>query len=813
MSDRCQQARVEMHRRHAARDSGSPPGAVESETLIGEFRMPQRLSQTDRSRSLIAERIRRIGHVAGAALAHAPESAAYGLMAWAPLGAAFGPQAMGLALLSVVVANLVTDLFGAGRLVSGPRASMALLTAGLVAALVAHPGPHGPMSGQEVLGTLALCVAAAGLLQMLFGALRLGTIVKYTPHPVRTGLTSGVGLLLVFNALPVMMGHPIGDGWHTGAMIVSWPAFAVGSFAMACAVLATRLKVRWPPALVGLTAGTLLQAAWAHWGHPAGLSPNVGVPQLTWPVLSEGGWPPVDRLASPSFLGLLGSYVFTLATLATLDGLLAASVVDGRLHGFRDANRELRAQGLSNVAAGLLGGQPTSPSVPRSLALAHPASDSRHVVLSYAVVVTLALLLAPRLIGTIPVSAIGGVLVVQGWQMMAPSIWCTPWALARVAFVQVGGKDDLPRHDYERQRLLAENWGVTMLVVVTTMAYGLGSAVLVGAAAAVLQFVRSNMRDVVRRVRTGQTRRSLKMRTPEIARVLEEDGHRIAILELEGALFFGTADELRQRLGGIAETVDTAILDLHLVGDIDATGARILLETGDEWARRGKHLVAAEWAPDDARRRVVAAMATPGGVPGLTFARDTDAALEDAEQRLLERRRIQVDGTQVLALGDTQLGRGLSAAELAHLAALTETVKLKQGELLFRQGDPGDALYISLCGHIGLRLPGSERRLASFAPGVTMGEMAILDGRPRSAEAVAETDLVLLRLSDRAFEEMKSMQPALAAKLLHNIARHLADRVRTLTGELSGWVNRASIGRKGNHGPTLEVDSERERST
>jgi len=345
------------------------------------------------------------------------------------------------------------------------------------------------------------------------------------------------------------------------------------------------------------------------------------------------------------------------------------------------------------------------------------------------------------------------------------------------------------------------------------MAYGLGSAVLVGAAAAVLQFVRSNMRDVVRRVRTGQTRRSLKMRTPEIARVLEEDGHRIAILELEGALFFGTADELRQRLGGIAETVDTAILDLHLVGDIDATGARILLETGDEWARRGKHLVAAEWAPDDARRRVVAAMATPGGVPGLTFARDTDAALEDAEQRLLERRRIQVDGTQVLALGDTQLGRGLSAAELAHLAALTETVKLKQGELLFRQGDPGDALYISLCGHIGLRLPGSERRLASFAPGVTMGEMAILDGRPRSAEAVAETDLVLLRLSDRAFEEMKSMQPALAAKLLHNIARHLADRVRTLTGELSGWVNRASIGRKGNHGPTLEVDSERERST
>ena len=745
-----------------------------------------------------------------AALAQAPESAAYGLLALAPLGLAFGPQAMALALLGAVVANIVAGVLGAGRLVSGPRAALSLVLAALASALVSYEGPQGRLSAAQVLCLLAVCVVGAGLLQVLFGALRLGSIVKFTPHPVRIGLTSGVGLLLIATAMPVLVGLPFGHGLSGLLGQVSGPALLVGLAALGGMLACQRWRLPVPPALAGLTLAALLQAGWLAWIGSVGLSAPLGVPLLSVPAWLQGAqaWPPVAVLFSPKLMALLGSSMLTLATLATLDSLLTASVVDGRLRRSRDANRELRAQGLSNMAAGLFGGQAGSPSVARSFALVLHTPQFRYSVLAYAAALLAILLFAPGLIGLLPASAIGGVLVLQGWQLISPTLWRTPWALLRVSLVQRATSDDIARHDTARRELLRENWSLAMAVVACTTLLGLGAAVLVGAAAAVLLFVRANMRDVVRRVRSGQTRRSLKMRPPEVAQVLQEDGDRIAVLELEGALFFGTADALRQRLGAIANTVDTAILDLHQVSEIDATGARILLETGEDWAQHGKHLVAAEWAADDPRRRVLMAMATPSGAPGLAFALDCDTALEQAEQRLLDKRRMRLDDTHSLSLQQTQLGRGLSVEELALLAERVESVQLARGTVLFRQGDPGDALFVSLRGHIGLRLPGSERRLASFAPGVTMGEMALLDGRARSAEAVAETDLVLLQLSAQAFEGLKSEHPLLAAKLLNNIALHLADRVRSLTTELGGWVNRASLGRGTAAGMALDAERE-----
>jgi SulP family sulfate permease len=385
---------------------------------------------------------------------------------------------------------------------------------------------------------------------------------------------------------------------------------------------------------------------------------------------------------------------------------------------------------------------------------------------------------------------VGGALLLQGLLMVSPALWRTP--------VQVWGSDRARKatgFDRGQRRLLIDNWGVSVAVALNTVALGLAAAVLIGATFAVLLFVRANMRDVVRRVRNGENTRSLKMRPPALAEALRREGRRIAVLELEGALFFGTADALRSQLDGLVETVDTAILDLHQVAEIDATGARILLETGEDWMRRGKHLVAAEWSPNDPRRRSLEVMANPGSQPGLSFAADTDTALEQAEERLLDRLNLQAEPGHLLALGDTLLGRGLGSADLAALAAEMSTVHIPAQAVLFRVNDPGDGLYVSVSGHIGLRLPGGTRRLASFAPGVVLGEMSVLSGLPRSAQAVAETELTVLRLSVESFERLKRERPALAALVLHNIALHLADRVRALTIELSGWVARSSVAR------------------
>jgi sulfate permease, SulP family len=728
------------------------------------------------------------GRTIAAALAHAPENAAYGLMAMAPLGAAFGPGAMMLTLVGAVVANALATLLGGGRLVSGPRASLALLTAGFVAALVERLGPHVDPWTAPLL--LACALLVAGGLQTAFGLMRFGGIVKFTPYPVRLGLASGIGLLLLLSALPVALGHGFGAGWQAMLLPVETGAAAVAAVSWLVAWGAGRYAARLPAALLGLAAGTALHAVLASTMGAATLGPPIGVPAVPAGVTEHlrAAAIALDPQLLRSLLPLLASYALTVAVLCSLDTLLATSIVDGRLRTSRDADRELVAQGLSNIASALAGGQAASPSVPRSVALMSGGRPAhRHAVLGYAFALAAVVVTAPFMIGLLPSSALGGILVAQALPMVAPALWRTPLELWSRRNALAGSGD----WDEGQRRLLAANWAVGGAVALGAVLFGLGPAVLLGAGFAVILFVRANMRDVVRRSVNGQQRRSLKMRPPGAAEGLRREGDRIAVLELEGALFFGTADALRVRLQALPPRVEAAILDLHQVQEIDVTGARILFETAEDWRRSGRRLVLAEWAAGDLRRRAVEAVAG-AAADALSFVDTTDLALEQVEDALIARLALATEDTRTLDLAQATLARGLDVAELALLAADLEPVRFAAGEVMFRQGDPGDALYIVVKGEIGLRMPGSQRRLASFAPGVTVGEMAVLAHGVRSAEAQAESDVVALRLTVEAFDRMKQSQPALAAKILNNVALHLADRVRVLTGDLAHWVSRST---------------------
>jgi len=725
------------------------------------------------------------------AWSQAPESMAYGLLALAPLGASLGPQAMAMALLGAVVANGVAALVGAGRLVTAPRAALSLLTAGLVTTLVAHRGPDGPLPVPVILALVALGLMAAGGLQMLLGALRIGSIVKYTPHPVRGGLMSAVGLLLVMGALPAALGQGFGQGLLGALSQPVFGAVLVAGVAMAVSAFAARRRLPVPAVLPGLLAGTAVQAALHAVQVPAG--PLVGIPVLAPPWLAQlpgaGWWG--DLLAQRALLGeLLGPlmvFAATVAALGALDTLLATSIMDGHLRSPRDANRELQAHGLANVLAGLAGGLPNSPSVQRSLALAAVVPASRQSVWIYAAALLGLLLLLPQLLGWLPVSAIGGVLVLQGLQTIDPWLWRTP------ALLRGGSAGPGLLYDRSQRRLLLDNWAVSLTVVGMSLALGLAAAVAMGGALAVLLFVRANMRQVVRSQHTGLQRRSMKVRPQQAADALQRRGDHIVLLELQGALFFGTADAVRASLAQLAPRVETVVLDLFLVGEIDATGARILLELAEDWAQQGRHIVAAEWGQDDARRRVVDAIARSAGLRPLDFCRDVDQALEAAEDRLLRGQAIQLSAHEAITLEQTLLARGLDAAELGLLRAELHVEQVAAGDFLFRQGDPAEAFFLTIEGDVGVRLPGSERRLMSFAPGTMIGEMAALARGLRSADAVAETPLTVLRLSTDALERLRQDQPALAAKLLTNIALHLAGRLRELTHDLSVWVARSGL--------------------
>jgi SulP family sulfate permease len=171
---------------------------------------------------------------------------------------------------------------------------------------------------------------------------------------------------------------------------------------------------------------------------------------------------------------------------------------------------------------------------------------------------------------------------------------------------------------------------------------------------------------------------------------------------------------------------------------------------------------------------------------------DADSALERAEDRLLASVAGAVGEPPALTLAQTLLGAGLDAAELELLSSLMIERRMAKGEVVFRRGDPGDAMYVSLQGQIGIWLPagsgaggtGRARRMVSYAPGVAFGEMGLLQGRPRSADAIAEQDALVLELPLAGYERIVTENPTLLSKMLLNLGLLLSSRVRALTDEL-----------------------------
>jgi SulP family sulfate permease len=174
------------------------------------------------------------------------------------------------------------------------------------------------------------------------------------------------------------------------------------------------------------------------------------------------------------------------------------------------------------------------------------------------------------------------------------------------------------------------------------------------------------------------------------------------------------------------------------------------------------------------------------------FFSDADRALEHAEDRLLATLLPTAPEDKPLRLDETLLGAGLDAGAIAVLESMMTERRVPEGEAIFRRGDPGDAMYFSVHGQVGIWLPASRdaadggraRRMVSYAPGVVFGEIGLLQGQARSADAIAEDDVVLLELARPQYERIAAEHPALLAKLLLNVGLLLSSRVRALTNEL-----------------------------
>ena len=612
-----------------------------------------------------------------------------------------------------------------------------------------------------------------GAVQVVVGALRAGRVFRYVPYPVHAGVMNGVAVLMAVAMLPHVLGLADSGGRDARAGAVA--------VALAAAVMAWR-PMRWtralPAYLTALLAATALHHALRLAFGESSLGPLLGPMPFDWPAWATLA--PLARGADAALLldklPLLLEFAVAGALMASLQSMMAMALVDAVTRTRRDGERELLVQGLANIGAGGLGTLQNCGAISRSRVNIDAGGSSGASRAAFGLCLVLLLAAGSALLRHVPMAAIAGVFLavafslVDGWSRRATGVIAR--RLSRAA---------------APPRSLTQSYAVMLLVAGTTVFVSLSHGLALGVLAAMVMFIRSNSRQPIRAIEHADRRTSRKVRPAHVAALLREHGRRIAVLELDGPLFFGTADVAAREIEHLGSEATQIVVDFTRVSEVDASGARVLVQAAEELHMARRRLLLAALPAHDLRRRTIREMDVHESLAEADFFDDADLALESAEDRLLDVLAPPPEEPCELPLPSTMLGAGLSPADIEALSALLVRLEVPRGTHVFRSGDESHAMFVSVLGQVGIWLPAGQtpgatrKRLVSFTPGVVFGEMGLLERRPRSADAVAEDDAVLLVLSRQAFERLSVERPALIGQLMLNLSLHLSARVRALT--------------------------------
>lgn len=269
---------------------------------------------------------------------------------------------------------------------------------------------------------------------------------------------------------------------------------------------------------------------------------------------------------------------------------------------------------------------------------------------------------------------------------------------------------------------------------------------------------------------------------PTVFRELRRYGDRIRVLELQGPLLFSTFEPVVRELVKQAAYCQHIILNLGNVFSIDGVCLRMLHEVWEQLDAVGVRLLCCHAG------RHGRAVAAAGLGDDALFASE-DAALEACEDALLA--RVMPDHRPSLPpvpLSGCSLFAGCDEAELQLLDERMETRSFEAGETLIQTGGRADELFVLTDGCAEVRLLlGNNRyqRLDVFSSGMSFGELAFLDGSPRSADVIAITGVTCRIIQRALFDEIGLQMPNLKAKILNEIALQVCDRLRQANVEIS----------------------------
>ena len=608
----------------------------------------------------------RFAHEVATGLSHAfvlvAALLALGFVAFAPLGSVAAEAGFNAAFAAAIFGNLTLLVLGGAVLPNEiPRASSVFLFAAFVARLAADPLLRASASNgvAEILFLAALCIGLTAILQITFGFLQLGNVARFVPYPVVAGLMTGLAFSLVYHELPEILGTH-GEGGHHG--VNPWTVvIAVATILTIVAVM--RRFPAWPAKLIGIAVGTAVAVAITTLSPAADIGPRV-------PFL--GKIPAPDALVmlfSQSGLELAYKYRYDLivtalaiAVVGSLDSLLAAvGESDGPLDTAHHPNRLLVALGCGNLMAASFGGVPVAYSSHEALSQHKGAPRAWVASITTTLALVVMLLYAGPVLHLIPIAALSGVMLVLAMGFI------DRWASSTFARLRRG------HYDSE----LIVNILLVVVVAGVTLAFGLIAAVITGLILSMGLFVAVMNRSLIRSVRTGVNVSSRRVYPPDQAAYLRVEGNRIKIIEVDGAIFFGTSDRLAFETMRASDGATYLILDLRRVTMIDASGALMLDRVTRRLEEQGTRLLVAHISATGKLGRSVHGAGVFTGRELPDWFADTDQALEWAEMQLLKEARFAATERE-LSIGEFALHGGPVAGGVGVHEALPRPAALSR---------------------------------------------------------------------------------------------------------------------------------------
>ena len=708
-----------------------------------------------------------------------------GIVATGSLGPAAIPLGVKAALIAVIAGGLIYAFSGT---TASPAGSPSSATTVIFAALAAQVGrdPQLDLSSAQALMSLAAVLGSAvvlmGLLQIGFGVAGLGRLARFVPQPVLAGFMSGIVLLILFAQVRPLLGlPPTGALTDPATLAQAQPLALLIGVAAAGAVWLLAPKWRAVPApLLGLATGVALYLVLSRLMPGARFGNMVGALPKGW-VMPDALLPLADA-ATRALWQRHGSQVLltaiALAFIGSLESMFSAIAVDQLTGGKHDSRRELMALGAANITSGLCGGMPLSLSRGRAVPLIESGAAGRRPVVLAALTFALMYGACGPLLALLPKAALAGIMVTIAVALS------DRWTRQLLRQWQAG----------ERSPEVRLSLAVVAVVCAVTAAGGFVAGLAAGVLMSMLVFMRSVNRSLLRDRYSADQRPSRRIYQPEQEALLRDARRQVTVFELEGALFFGSAARLTSECEAFARECRCLVLDLRRVSTIDESGAMALQQLSTDLKRRGVTLLLAgvvAGSRHGQRLRDFGCFRNPpGDDPRPDWCLDADRATEAAEGLLLADAAMTGPQSSV-PLAKSALLKGLDPAQRAQVLAVLHEKRLGAGDLLFREGDPGDALYVLTEGSISIIAAGlsDRQRLVTFPPGMMFGETAMLDGSGRTAAAVADRSTVVHRLDKAAFDALSAADPKLGQRLALNIATHLAERLR---GAAAAW--RASAG-------------------